>query len=388
MLILVLLFISCDNNNGIEAQIDLHNPIDITWEKLEEPDIEYNYDWGDSCIRQMDYKDGRWIGLTRCEGRWKEFQPIEFMIVDNKVKKTGYTEPIQNQNYPRIKFNNTTPVILYNEKKDKFFGETDIRIMGDIDFKSKSFINKKNVNRFTNGFAADEFGNIYVPSTPNMKLHLKDRIFLKVSKGLGFKDKLFPKLYKKGLKVKHQEFTIDKYNGNLEKTDSFGRWICWDNITETDSLFRDYLLNIRHIHYYNDHIYTVSTHFGYIEKYDLEGNFASHLDLHSTTPLFNIEERVFNGEISNTKIINGKLFGFLSNSVDKLRDHLEIPQDIEAIHCFIKVDISNENMVLEKVYYYFPQRSDGIKYTSAFVMLDENTLVQSTGKALRVLNLK
>ncbi|MBN2282215.1 MAG: hypothetical protein JXQ65_16655 [Candidatus Marinimicrobia bacterium] len=150
------------------------------------------------------------------------------------------------------------------------------------------------------------------------------------------------------------------------------------------------VLNVRHVNYYLNHIYTVSKLFGYIEKYDLEGNFVNHLDLHSITPLFHPGKGYLGGPIPNTKICNGKLFIMSGIPADKIKNYVDIPDNISFVICLIKVDVSKEDMVLEKVYYYFPQEREEvmIKGVFSFVMLDENTFVQSTAKSLELYNLK
>ena len=372
----IIFLISCSGKKVEKVKFKEHEPDSANIVKLEQPYKKYTYNWGDTVLASIKYKNRKWGGLSQ----WGKmnisppsitFQPIVFKL--NKENKTlsinKRFDIIENGNRAKIKSTHENLYIWYDSGKR--------RILKKINWnKSKSTQYKlKHGNILTIGL--DSSQNYYVSGPPGVITTTYDKIY---------------NIFSENIHTSPKNLPIWKYNQNIEKTDSFGRWIYTGNIKKKRNLFYDITLNQRHILSNDNYIFTCSFNFGFIEKYTLDGECVEQLSLTSASPIFNNMRNNISKDNNETipslnmEIVNDKLFILFSGPVKALSGICEYPADKKHFIGIVKVDISGNKIQKEKIYYYFPEKSD--KYLSGFTMIDSKTIVLPTKEALELYKLK
>jgi hypothetical protein len=177
-------------------------------------------------------------------------------------------------------------------------------------------------------------------------------------------------------------FPIGKYNENLERIDGIGRWICSGRVKANKDLGKDIMLNQRNILFNDGYLYAMSFRYGYLEKYDTEGNFIDYLDINSKSEIFHNKEFF----ITDMEIFNDNLFAITSISTENLPAKPDLPEGEKYISIIMKINLSENEMKVDKFNYYFPNIKKG--YTGSFDMVDENTAVFARVGGLNVFELK
>jgi len=373
---IIIFLISCSGKKVEKVKFKEHESDSANIVKLEKPYKKYTYNWGDTVLASIKYKNRKWVGLSKW-GKMNIFPPsITFQPIVFKLNKENKTlsinkrfDIIENGNRAKIKSTHENLYIWYDSGKR--------RILKKINWnKSKSTQYKlKHGNILTIGL--DSSQNYYVSGPPGVITTTYDKIY---------------NIFSENIHTSPKNLPIWKYNQNIEKTDSFGRWIYTGNIKKKRNLFYDITLNQRHILSKDNYIFTCSFNFGFIEKYTLDGECVEQLSLTSASPIFNNMRNNISKDNNETipslnmEIVNDKLFILFSGPVKALSGICEYPADKKHFIGIVKVDISGNKIQKEKIYYYFPEKSD--KYLSGFTMIDSKTIVLPTKEALEFYKLK
>ena len=369
---IIVILISCEGKEIEKVKLKTHKPDSTNVEKIKKPYKKYTYDWRDTAIVSINYNNGTFAGLTQ----WKDIktcsgtdscQPIIVKLNDKKrkVRKINVSDIISTRNSTyNVKIQNNKFFVMYLQKKNRILKKINLK-----NYKSKKYKLKRGKAL---AFGVDTSNNYYISGSPGIKMTIYDKIKNVFSENIHSSPKNFP---------------ILKYNQNLEKIDSFGRWIYTGNIEKKRNLFYDITLNQRHILCKNNYIYTCSFNYGFIEKYTLGGKFVKHLSLTSQSPVFyNRSKRDETLLCIDMEIVNEKLYILFSGPVKALSGICEYPKNKKHFIGITEIDISGNKIQKEKIYYYFPEKSK--EYLQGFTMIDSKTFVLTTKEAFEFYKLK
>jgi hypothetical protein len=370
VLFVILLLISCSNNKIKKVKFKVHETKKANVSKIQKSYKKYSYKWGDTALVSIDYSDGKWVGLTK----WKNInvcspsdtlQPIIFKLVNKSIK-------VNNKNVSDIigVYGNIPEVKLHNNNFYIWYITKDNRILEKLNLNNNTY-NKYKLKRGDNNiFGIDKDGNYYISETPGLTKTLADKI----------RD-----IFSRNINTSPSNFPIGQYNDNLKKVNSFGRWIYTGDIKDKRNLQKDIFLNQRNILCNGNYIYTCSSILGYIEKYDLNGNFIDYLALTSSSQLFNNMLKT-NNRFIDMKIVEENLFILFSAPTNALSGICEYPKDKKHFLGIVKINLTDKKIAKEKTYYFIPKSPS--KYSPSFTMTDSETLVLPTKEGIEFFKLK
>jgi len=361
---------SCNKKNNIvdKAKLGALNPIDIPLINIGNPVDKYTYDWNDTNIVSIDHENGKWVGIIIGNNVNKYEKndgmvAIEFFLENKIVEKNNLTESFVGSK-PILKIKNDIAYIYFDEYVENK------KILKSIDLNSKDILNEYQLKiAEDNMFAIDDEGRFYISQTPGVIISKKDKIKNKKSGNFYYSPKDFP---------------ITKYNQNMEKQFGFGRWLMTDSVISFDNVHEDIFLSQRFILHKDDYIYTYSFKYGYLEKYNTDGEFLDYLDVNSKVEfLYNKNYITHDMEMVGDNLYVLSAFISIENFpiLDKNSENIG-----RYIWLIKKFDLANNEMTLENIYYIFPEKDKG--YTGSFEMIDEKTAVFSRIGGLDVFKLK
>lgn len=368
-LVFILILFSCSQYKGINIENRKCIHKDTAVIKIKNPIKEFNYDWEDTTIVAIELENGQWGGLVQ----WKNvgvcsrnsiLQPIEFRLDNNtyKIESPRKFDTITaDSNFPQVKLHKNYFCVWYmNNNK---------RILRKITINNSKVENFKFQPGSNNKFAIDQEGNFYFSDFDGIAFTLFD----KIKNVFSYKINCSPK-----------NPPIGKYNKKLNKIDSFGRWNCFD-IKEKRNLYRNVLLNYRHILFSQNNLFAVSYNYGLIEKYSLTGEFISSLNLHSISPIFKNIDKTKQVQFLDMDIAGNKLFVLFGTHANVLSGIHSYPDDKNILIGIAKIDISENKMKRNAIYYLLPD--DHNIYQPSFEIIDTHTVAMPKEKGIELYRL-
>ena len=368
-LILLLILFSCSEYKIAKINPKKYNPQDTAIVNINNPAEVYNYNWGDSTLVNIESNNGKWVGLIQ----WKNvgvcsrnsiLQPIEFTLdkkVNTIIKSNNYDTLTVDSNLPQIKLHKNYLYIWYMNNRE--------RILRKIPANGEKVENFKFQPSSNDIFAIDKKGNFYFTDFNGVTFTLFDWIKNIFSDNINYSPKNPP---------------IGKFNGELKKIDSFGRWNCFD-IKEKKKMYKNIFLNYRHILYNKNNLLTVPFNYGFIEKYSLDGKFISSLNLHTISPLFkNIDENK-QVQFLDMDIVEDKLFLLFVTNANVLSGITSYPRDKRILIGVAKIDVLEDKMKLDAIYYLLPD--DRTTYQPSFEIIDAHTVAMPKEKCIELYKL-